>query len=316
MKAKFLYSLILLLIVSSCTKLITIDLPKEPDKICVYSIATVDSIWRARVLSSNPTLGNDNYAYIKNASVGIYENSTKITQLQYDTTGYYISSKNRPQAGHIYTIIVETQGYETIQATDTIPLPVELFNDTIVGPFKDNDNLSYYFYNFTFNPRSAQYIAIENLITSKEKTSDSTFWTENENKMVRYTDDGFQSILAGYFLVFPSSQWIKNQQTLNAYIDPTINTNRYIYYNEYYNLTSYSHAYYQYFKTLADYKKDDIFIEEKAPVYSNIQNGYGIFASKNNGTRKLIIKYQNTSHPIAPLIEKYNPIIETRILKK
>lgn len=304
MKAKFLYNLILLLIVSSCTKLITIDLPKVPDKICVYSIATVDSIWRARVLSSNPTLGSDQYAYIKNASIGIYENNNIITQLQYDTTGYYISTENRPKAGHIYTIIVEAQGYETIQATDTIPLPVELFSDTILGPFKDNNNVSYYLYNFTFNPRSAQYLSIEDIITSKEETSDSTFWTYTTNKVVSYTNNKYQNILAGYYHIFSTSQWNQNQQTLNAYIDPNISTNRYVFYIEYYNLTSYSHAYYRYFKTLADYTKDDIFIEEKAPVYSNIQNGYGIFASKNNGTRKLIIKYQKTSHLIAPFIEK------------
>ncbi|MEK6481783.1 DUF4249 domain-containing protein [Catalinimonas sp. 4WD22] len=111
------------LVCTSCTKELDLPYPQAEDQIVLNAILHPDSVI---VLSINKTLptrssGND-FPLITNAEVQLYENNELLGKLSYQDSTYVLNYY--PKAGSEYTIEVIIPGHDIISASDKIPLPI------------------------------------------------------------------------------------------------------------------------------------------------------------------------------------------------
>jgi hypothetical protein len=118
----------LVLIISSCDKDITIDLPEESDKLVLNLLMNKDSVLIGRVTFSDQVNNPPQMSNIRNAVVNLYENGTfRETLTSYDTFGLtFYRGNTRPQAGATYRVTAAASGYTEVSGSDHIPDTVKI----------------------------------------------------------------------------------------------------------------------------------------------------------------------------------------------
>ncbi len=69
---------------------------------------------------------------VSNATVGLYQQNALVATLKYTTSGYYTGNVLTPgiKAGNSYTIKIEAPGFDPIESTINVPIPVPV--DTVI----------------------------------------------------------------------------------------------------------------------------------------------------------------------------------------
>jgi hypothetical protein len=115
--------LLLILVVCSCKKNITIDIPNEVDKPVVNLLINKDSLLLARLTFSGYIGKWVKYPEIKNAVVKLYENGLFRENL--DTVvrnrAMFYKSTIKARAGATYRITVNIPGYPEMEGSDMVP---------------------------------------------------------------------------------------------------------------------------------------------------------------------------------------------------
>ena len=127
----------------SCTKEIPFDAQASTPKIVINSLFTTDSVWSAHISRSrNITEGTSDYG-LPDATVSIYdENGTLVTSLEDQGEGYYVSpSQAVPQANQYYRIEASALGFESVNATNYIPIEVPILQIDTVSNYNDQGEL-------------------------------------------------------------------------------------------------------------------------------------------------------------------------------
>ncbi len=279
MKKQIVHILVIIMILFlSCEKDANIKLPEEDPKLSVYGfLSPEDTITSVIVKNTHPFYGkksNNKIAYITNARVKITNNNNDyILPFSTQTNSYYLDSNNiKIIPGEEYFIEISAPDFPVVTSSTIIP---ESINKTL------------------------EHIDVRYLHSSDLNTPDITY-SSRIFFNVKWTDN---SIEKNYYRLTGHVDYTAPQQGEKGELD---NNNIFLYddddwngqtktsdvlHYDYYSgggitipvhlmLLNIDYHYYQYHKTVRDF---DIHSEnpfsEPVIVYSNIQNGAGVFAS-------------------------------------
>ncbi len=284
----------------SCETTEKIDnFPLRPSKLVVNSFFSPDSTWELQVSKSLSVLDNADLQLVNNASINIYRNKELIDTLRGPVTdGWYRSDLYPPIAGDNYSIEVTTPEYQNVvYAQDDAPEPVPISNVTFTL-IDSNFHLSHH-----------QVIINDEYFSPRYGRMEGTFnITINDPPDV---ENYYQLFLHGYNEYFNSedSTLLHRERRLQSFKtdDPVADDDSYrislLFSDELFDgqvyklklsimdwdatpdkeyaveLMSFNRTGYLYRRSVDDYQNSrfDPF-SEPVLVYSNIENGYGIFA--------------------------------------
>ena len=156
------------LTLSNCTKEIEFDEQDIAPRIVVNSLFTNDSIWSAHISRSVGVLETTSYTTIDNASVNIFDdNANLVTTLTHQGDGLYTSPTGvSPQPNQSYTIEASASGYESVNATNSIPSAVPIYQlDTVTSTNSDGETILEATITFQDPPNISNYYMLEVYVT-------------------------------------------------------------------------------------------------------------------------------------------------------
>ncbi len=317
MKIRISILFFLLAMLSSCNREIEFDFPDVEPAIVINSIITPESPISVSISAVMPIApesynvvndtqeNGDIYSLhvpkpkycIEDASVLIYEDGVLLCSLEYEGEGYYVSDKY-PKVGSTYTLVVNAPGYKECKATTTLyNMPVlsnMSFRDTVTVDEEGyplsrlsltiKDTIpSRNFYEMSCRAVSDKYdVEYEWIYFNSSRNTDKVL-TQSEclpfnNRVLLFTDDYFSSGNHNLEVIYNYLMYVAM-----AKYDLEI------------TVKSISESYYEYRRSrmMQEYHEEDFFEDlangetlSSIPVdiYSNIENGYGIFASYSTMT--------------------------------
>ena len=283
----------LILIISSCQKQIEIEYPELEPKLVISSLFTPDSLFKVRI--TNISGMNDiSEIIVTDATCEIWSNSQLLETLQHNRNGFYVSELLKPEIEKNYTIKVSHPNFETATATSYVPQKTT-FVITDTTNFVEIDFL----YETCFFEATIQFIETKSQNNFYEIIVKDIKFLNNEKKeldfeqyVTRYKSQNIAIMNEGILEYEPNALVFSNEkiteQTYNLSFSYELGV---LYYwthhihkhNAVIYFLSVSEDYYQYKKRLIKHKENqysNIWDGAGDPVemYSNVKNGYGIFA--------------------------------------
>lgn len=111
-----------LLIFPGCETIIKVDLPEHDPLLVINAVIQPGSFWNVNVTRSIGILETGPPANVPDATVEIWQDNQLLVNLAYAGDGDYRSSANLPQAGIDYTLRVSAPGFDAIRADTRIPM--------------------------------------------------------------------------------------------------------------------------------------------------------------------------------------------------
>ncbi len=280
----------------SCQKELEIEYPDIEPKLVVNCLFTPDSLFIVRVGKLLPLNDSTTTFIVDNAVCEISEDDIFAENLKYTKDGFYISETLKPQVGKVYTLYVIHPDLPNVTATDTVPEPVsvsetyfkhkilydaldESYFHTINIRFQDNIHINNH-YELKLLTEDSIDDATQIISQSFEKSDDLTIMNtgllDYHPSSIPFSDklfNGQNYFLSTYYkLPFESSDGEGN-----------------IWYNSHNLIVHFNSISYQYFqysrKMIMHIRNQESYIFEwvgnPVEMYSNIENGYGIFAAYN-----------------------------------
>ena len=302
--------LALLFPLSACEQVIEPDLPEHTPRLVLHAFFTADGIWTAHVgrsfgILESRILGERSVA---DAVVELLAGDRVVEALKFNEAAQvYAFGDSTLQAGATYSLQVSAPGFATVRATDAIPRPVP----TSVRSHRTNRGEFSIELEIQDPPAEANYyqLSLYQISTGRGgrryegilSTKDPAIMADNGVDESRLEEESF-SDEAPYFkdtlfdgrtheieLTYggPSVLGDDGTQGAEGGADSEGSSKRKIYLQVLYI----SAAYYEYLKTarLHDYTRDNPFAEPLS-VYSNVENGYGIFAGYSSQTFELVLE--------------------------
>ena len=323
MKVRISIFVFLLVLLSSCDREIDFDFPDVEPAIVINSIITPESPISVNISAVMP-IAEDSYTVvydtvaigtiyslhvpkpkycIEDASVLIYEDGELLCSLEYDEDGYYVSEKY-PKVGSTYILVVNAPGYKECKATTTLyNMPVlsnMSFRDTVSVDqegyplsklsftIKDNDS-NHNFYEMSCRAVSDKYdVEYEWIYFNKSRNTDKVLIQSEclpfNERVLLFTDDYFSNGSYNLDVIYNYNPYV----AMAKYdLEITVKT--------------VSESYYKYRRSriMQEYQEESLFEDfangetlSSIPVdiYSNIENGYGIFASYSTMTDTIMRK--------------------------
>ena len=306
MKNIFIISL-LIVIFSSCEKELEIKTQEEENKIVINSIVNPDSLFFAEITQTFSPYANINIKDLTDAQVSVYENGNFVDYLTYhkvpgDIIGKFIGNF-KPEIGKTYKIAVNSPELGNAYSETVIPGKVNLGNAKAVEIIWGEDNLTSTRFNFSFelsDPDTANYyfMTIEFPVYKIDTITLDTAFVDYQYCEIETGDLS----LAQLYL---RNGWIFQDKSFNGtvhQISGTATTYRHpfsdltnnipseirekMYFVDfsamYIRLYHLSYNLYQYYSSDAErlMSKNDLY-SEPLSVFSNVENGYGIFGGEN-----------------------------------
>lgn len=277
---------VLLVFNYSCTQEVTLEFDHEP-KLCLNCVLNPDSIITASLTLSHSLDNSGVFDAVDNANIKLFENDILKGELAFLSSGKYLL-KQKPETGKHYKIIVEAPGYEKLEAFTKVPekplinytkdttrilenvnWPVMDLNVRIFDkPGKDN----YWVYKTWIvngvryggggNEFIAPYIDEFNRYLDSDSKYGFRYFMQT-----RMTDEGYD----GQELTFTIADIIGVGSSVQYFLNADGHYDKYI-------------------KTILINRMnetDELPFYEPIQIYSNIENGYGIFGSCAITTIKL-----------------------------
>jgi len=322
MKKFIIISFLFALIFSSCEKTIIIEIPDNGRKLVLNSLFSNDSVLSLSLIKSKYILDNsynDNYRYeydsISNAKVSLFAGDQFIEQLNEVSKGKY-QSNYIMKSGVNYKIKVEAEGFPELSAESQIPEKTDILN---LDVYETRDEEGYETTGFTLrfkdNPDETNYYLIE---AFERVTRRDVDWETGTDTIISYINSLYvyssdpNTISDDWGL---SNGILVNDEILNGqdyFLKFFAYSSSYYYYDEYGNyvpdenvisinyivyLNSVSEDYYLYYKSLSKHLiAQDEFFMEPVQVYTNIENGFGIFAGYSTDVDSVVL--ENNQSPL------------------
>ena len=269
MPTRLLFLSILVVIISSCEKKVSLQLPVKDSQPVLNLLMNKDSMIMARVSLSNRVNLTDPVLEVKNADVDLYENGTfkeKLLPIVFSGRTWY-QGKTLAQTGATYRVTAVVPGYKEVigsdQMPDTVPIEEMKFtlaqtDATINVQLRDDPAVQNYYRVRLFgisklwgnnDPRK-----IQRLFEAEDATLDLF---NDKERIEFFTTDALFNGRSPRF-VFK----VKNIYS-DAYVSIEISSLTYNSYN------------YLYSAFMAEEKNTNA-LSEKVIVFNNIENGLGI----------------------------------------
>lgn len=254
---------------------------------------------------------------VKDAKVELWKNDKFLENLSYTRLGIFRSVDESPEPNQKYEVRVSAPGLESVSADDIVPEKVKIISANFEDAgFCFNDGNHYAKFSFTFKDPADEENYYEILITQTETrwSLDSNFVTKDSVGYITgynliKTDDpvilaeGEQNDLGNDFVF---SDNMINGQTYKAtiYLDTGADSTGYFDYTDFkktIELRTTSRKYYLYRKKMRkylNYKFSGTDLEQiyttgdPVIMYTNVENGYGVFVAYSSDTKTLTEKDQ------------------------
>lgn len=298
MHKKNIYLFIYLAILYSCTKIVPLNNIPADDKLVLNSILNPDSAITV-YLSKTSAILDTNIYWINDAEIEVYKNDIFEGLLTNIAAGKYMSSVF-PEEGATYSLKINYPGYETPSSSDSIPKMIPLNYSTYTTPvgfdesgfpiseayinFSDPINQKNY-YELIFLEEYNNVLDVFNYFLETDPAFNAEGAPPNYYGLLYFSDELFNGSVYTFKMKFSAGYQMDGD---GEYIDS----------GPYYIvLRSISENYYLYKKSLAWHLftqgnsisdiNSFLVLGDPVDMYSNIENGYGIFASYSSDTTRL-----------------------------
>ena len=292
---------------------IDLDIPPHEPVLVLNGLLDTDTNTRIMVSHSVGAFDNAIPSFINNASVLLYKNNQFIDSLLLDLTNliyvnyydnytvgslpmYYYKSEHKPTKDATYRIEVDHPDYPSVSANTYIPDDIILY-DIIIDTTSSEDKIGFTF-RFNDDASKQNYYRLK-LYASCEKENDKADDDFERGYVVMMSNDpsfpgnipwgGYAFI--GNKVVFSDDLFNGQQKTITLDVDAKFK------YGEcdtvIIEFATFSDDTYSYYTSLGDHRDKGelgIFGGEVIPVYSNVENGLGVFISTN--AQEIYIKPQ------------------------
>jgi len=272
----------LITLFASCTKDVTIAISDPESKIVINSFFSPQDSLLVNISKSIPILAADTLNYVDNADVELFQGVSLIGKLTYTQKGFYTLSTALNPKGE-YTITVSVPGMESVSSLDTIPTQIPILSfDTV------SVNEKYLYGEITFQDPAGEsnYYLLE--VTSKYPVTNSDSITSKYVELI-VIDNIVENGSSGdrcKRIFFSDNKIGGNEYNLSFLLEkePLYHSLQNGSNTIYINFKTVSFAYYKYLTTY--YQSQT----RQMDVYSNIINGYGIFAGYHVSSDSLVIQ--------------------------
>jgi hypothetical protein len=283
------------IVFSACDPIsIGADIPDQSAKICINGIFRPDSTWVVHLTRGKYILDSDadaspnsKYVPLDNATITIYEGNETIPLEHFDFLfsnyfegGWYRNTSKKPHLGKTYTIKASMPGLGEATATATIPQPVQIEKIETVSIIpdetgvisidvyiKDPEGVPNYYQLFqagTNTPHNEWEIKTQDSRYSISYDDSPLYGNQSSFKPAIFNDVGMD----GQLLKIPVTVFKDQSVTIQ--------------------LRSISKEYYQYYTSnFRQSFSDQTTLAQAVYVFSNIENGFGIFAGYSQSEYKL-----------------------------
>lgn len=280
-KVNWLYFLLFILF-SSCTKEVDIALPPIESKLVVTSLFTADSLLKVHI-SKSVSITDTADLIVENATATLYKNGTFLEILDYDSNGFYIST-NILKTTENYEIKVEAPSFQQVQSIAQIPEQVKLIATNFTqnaGVDEEGDNFSTVSIQFHDQESTQDFYEIqfyEEHLGYEDEKFVYGFGGFSYDPIIKA--EGDQEYYPDYLLL---SDELINGESVNLDINFFDRSSSDRTLKIYLEFRAVSRDYYLYKKSLMRHLANqfpDIWdgTGEPAQLFTNIKNGYGIFA--------------------------------------
>ncbi len=291
-----------LLFISACEEVVNLDIPEEPPRLVVNFIMEAGINGFVEISQSKSVLSSAEAQRVSDAIITLYDedgNSSSFGKSK--SPGLYLSSLN-VEAGKTYTLRVEKEGFEPIEAEATIPYAVKIkrvsYDTTHVIPNNDTLNRDVIRTNVQLHlddpsQEHNYYAVLVRRVEERDRSDEEGSRTNNvlystslmplSSKDPAVVSSNSQLVqsdgrIYGRTLLFDDHLFDGTNYTvqleLDAYFSENSTDRGFIV-----NLITISEHHYRYIqaKQFQQYRSEDPFTEP-IRVPNNIANGFGIFA--------------------------------------
>lgn len=338
MKTTIIYIISMLIIFTSCVDEIENYEEYATHQLVVNSFITPGESVVVSLYQNKPINSQYEPSLRKKANVVLYENDIEIETLEpiaiynsyynsesqtnkQDSTYKYISRKTEIKTGNSYKIVIECEGYETVTAETTVPVPVPItaFDSLTVNKERNgykyaetNYSLSftdpaeqsnYYrvvvteseaqkgtlvigfdtinYIDISFFPHNADIFSTDPLLSNKNKDANSYVFGEADNRYKIFSDE----MIDGKHYELNFSPDLSNHYSSYNTID--YDSGEFCKVNVF--LQSLNADMYYYLRSIdAQAYSDYMMFTEPVPIYSNVKNGFGVFGAYSTSEIEII----------------------------
>jgi hypothetical protein len=291
--------LFLFFVQATCERPVDLDLAvPNPELVLVCTFAPGQAI-QASLSTTRPAIFPNQTTYVNDAAINLFSDEQHLEQLSLQSASF-----NRPpffKSSHLadnqgtYRIEVEAEGYPRVKATTTVPqaVPIRRLQANMVGfspvsspqevinyyhirvSFDDPANLSN-FYHLRFMQEIREFVIGESGDTSftRSRLEQISFGPAiNNNTITAYLDDG---------VLFEDTSFDGKTVSFSFPVQTNLFLRQEIPGHLYVELRTVSEPYYRFYSSLARQQNSPGEpYAEPVIVYSNIENGKGLFAAYN-----------------------------------
>jgi hypothetical protein len=283
----------LIFLITACENPLDIPLDDVDTKLTLNADVTINEPLRILVTQSKTPLSSGNYKVPKNAIVNLFKDGEYLETLLYnpnDTNKNYgvFKSIHQPVASSEYKIEVLYPGYEKLSVTDRIPdaIKIQSLETTFYPEDYGQSGEATFNLNFQDDPKQEEFYLLYIFYQTLERTGSTgpdslayRYSTSNRSINIPETE---QDYTGG--LIFNDATFNGEKQTIqvNFSAQPAIffSSNQYKEVNLFFELRRISKNNYLYRKTYSRYVRGaNNGFGEPVLVWTNVENGFGIFSS-------------------------------------
>ncbi|MFT5167923.1 MAG: hypothetical protein ACI8P3_003161 [Saprospiraceae bacterium] len=284
-----------LLLFSACKddffdQVINVDIPEHTPSLSITSnLSNVDTILWVYVSSSIGILENGDPESITDAKVDLYKNGTLFQNLPFQEEGFYTTQLPQPLGNEDaeYELRVASTGFEPVSASQKMPAQIDISAATFDADGtinEDGDRVDEVIVTFQDKKDEANYYKVDANITYIENNGESYSYPITFNS----TDP---SIIEGDDGLYLSDAFLDGEKyelrlwNYEIYNDAYMNDAKI-----FIRLVNVSPEKYYWETSLRNAQNaEDNPFAEPAVIFSNIENGYGIFSLESVGPDFIIV---------------------------
>ena len=285
--------MLILIIFASCEKIIPFDGEITKSKLVVNSTFFNDSTWKVHISSSRSILDSNSYKNIEDCTIAIKDDNGNIIEtLTHEKNGFY-NGLEIPVDNQNYFLEVINENFNSVTSSNYIPSSINI-NSTDTSSYITNEKERIKI-TLSFNdPEEENYYKIgvkirktiiDTTVDINGNISYDSSLSENWIKIYRDSDI-LERTISNKEVIFNDLTFTQSNSTIEFSIKDVIKK-----YNEteyknlefvkvyFYNINKSLYNYHQSLKTYDDV--NNIPFAQPVQVYSNIENGFGVFSGAN-----------------------------------
>ncbi|HWB63300.1 MAG TPA: DUF4249 domain-containing protein [Chitinophagales bacterium] len=280
---------LLLMLLFSCEKDFNPSLESGADKMVINSLFNDNGKIVVYITKSYALSGSNNVTPVTGANVNLYQDGIFAEQLPWvpsDSVNSYGSYQSSlvPQKGHTYSISVSHPAYGTATATDSIPMPAQIITAKMLQYGTAGGGKVVVDFNIKDNPALLNFYRINIWLggnqISVDDRGDTTYAPYYEARGPDMLSPVEDTVRDGIFLLFSDKGFNGQAKELKMQFD-NLDTAQFSNLQVWVELHTVSQTEFEYQQGLALYRGlSGASYGEPVNVYSNINNGYGIFMAE------------------------------------